>query len=312
MRLLLFCLFALAFFNQGIGQTTELKDQTNQKIDSSIELLHDNDFLFYTDRYYTTGSFIGWRKVSKLKSDSLNKLQYRLIIGQEIYTPTNIIDTLIRKYDRPYAGFLGVSGGITSTNKKRILDYRLLAGYTGLASGANAVQSLFHENAAIGSKVPAWKGEIKTSFYLNLYFNYVREWKLQPNPFSAHMALVPKAALGNRDIYLQSDVVFYFGKRNGITNSSAYQQIGTFEKELFFAIRLGYRYVFHNALLEGNVLGDSSLFLIQPYQNLFLYNFEIHRSGKRNSYMLRCNFSTPEAFGTQPHLYASLSIIRGF
>lgn len=112
-------------------------------------------------------------------------------------------------------------------------------------------------------------------------------------------------AFGNRDIYLQNDVVFYFGKRNNLMKSSAYQQIGAFEKELFFAIRLGYRYVFHNALLEGNALGDSSIFLLEPYQNLFLYNFEIHRREKRNSYMLSCNFSTPAAFGTQPHLYAS-------
>lgn len=312
MRFLLFCLFILATHYSSIGQELESNNKIDRKIDTSIELRHDNDFLFYTDRYYTTGSYIGWRGLSKPKNDSIGRLQYRLFISQEIYTPTDIISEEIRRYDRPYAGFLGLSGGITRTYEKKLFDYKMLVGFTGPISGANGLQSLFHKSATVGSKVPAWKGEIKTSFYINLYFNYVREWKLQPNPFSVYMALVPKAAIGNRDIYLQNDVVFYFGKRNSLASSSAYQQIGSFKKELFFGIRLGYRYVFHNALLEGNVLGDSSIFLISPYQHQFRYNFEIHYRGKRNNYLLSCNYSTPEASGTQPHLYASLSITRSF
>ena len=312
MKFLLFGLFIIISLHKGIAQEKGNIEKDRSTTNNSIELLHDNDFLFFTDRYYSAGSFIGWRKLSRIKNDSLHRVQYRLFISQEMYTPTDIAATEIRKFDRSYAGFLGVSGGITSTYQKKMYDYKLLAGFSGPWSGASYVQSLFHESAATDSRVPEWQGEIKTSFYMNLYFNYVQEWKFQPNPFSVYIAVSPKAAFGNRDIYLQNDVVFYFGKRNSIMSSSAYQQIGNFEKELFFGIRLGYRYVFHNALLEGNVLGDSSLFLIQPYQNLFLYNFEIHRRGKRNSYMLSCNFSTPETFKTQPHLYASLSIIRSF
>lgn len=312
MKLILFGLFVLISLHKGIGQETEFNNEVNRQLDDVIELRHDNDFLYATDRYYSAGSFIGWRKLSRLKNDSLHRIQYRLFLSQEMYTPTNIIDTAISKFDRPYAGFLGVSGGITSAYSNTLYDYKLLVGFSGPWSGASFVQSLFHQSATVDSTIPQWAGEIQSSFYMNLYFKYVQEWKFQPNPFSVHMALSPKVAFGNRDLYLQNDIVFYFGKRNSLMQSTAYQQIGNFKKELFFGIRLGYRYVFHNALLEGNVLGDASPYLIEPYQNLFLYNFEIHRRGKRNLYKFSCNFSTPEAFGTQPHLYTTLAFLRCF
>jgi hypothetical protein len=298
--------------HKGICQERESDAKVNHKISDAIELRHDNDFLYATDRYYSAGSFIGWRKLSRLETDSLHRTQYRLFLSQEMYTPTDITATNIDKLDRPYAGFLGLSGGITNTYKKRLYDYKFLVGFSGPLSGASGFQSLFHESATVDSRIPAWVGEIRTSFYMNLYFNYVQEWKFQPNPFSVYMAISPKAAFGNRDIYLQNDMVFYFGQRNSIMNSAAYQQIGAFEKELFFAVRLGYRYVFHNAMFEGNALGDSSIFLIEPYQNLFLYDFEIHRRGKRNSYKFSFNFTTPEAFGLDPQLYTTLVFLRNF
>lgn len=312
MKFVLFGLFVIVTFHKGICQERESDAKVNHSIGDAIELRHDNDFLYATDRYYSAGSFIGWRKLSRLENDSLHRTQYRLFLSQEMYTPTNLIATDIDKFDRPYAGFLGLSGGITNTYEKKLYDYKLLVGFSGPLSGASFVQSLFHKSATANSRIPSWVGEIKTSVYMNLYFNYIQEWKFQPNPFSVYMAISPKAAFGNRDIYLQNDMVFYFGKRNSIMNSAAYQQIGAFEKELFFAIRLGYRYVFHNAMLEGNVLRDSSIYLLEPYQNLFLYNFEIHRRGKRNIYKFSCNFSTPEAFGMQPQLYTTLAILRNF
>ncbi len=312
MKFILFGLFIIISLHKGIAQEKGNIEKDRTKTNNSIELRHDNDFLFFTDRYYSAGTFIGWRKLSRIKNDSLHRTQYRLFISQEIYTPRDITATDIRKFDRPYAGFLGVSGGITSTYQKKMYDYELLAGFSGPWSGASFVQSLFHKSVATDSDIPEWQGQIKTSFYMNLYFNYVQEWKFQPKPFSVYLAVAPKAAFGNRDIYFQNDVVFYFGKRNSMMSSSAYHQIGDFEKEFFFGIRLGYRYVFHNAMLEGNALGDSSIFLKDPYQNLFLYNFEIHRRGKRNNYKLSYNFSTPEAEGTKPHLYTVISIIRNF
>jgi hypothetical protein len=312
LKIVLFGFFVLVTFHKGICQKRESYPKVNNKIGNAIELRHDNDLFYATDRYYSAGLFIGWRKLSILETDSIHRTQYRLFLSQEMYTPTDIIATDIDKFDRPYAGFLGVSGGVTETYKKSLFDYKLLVGFSGPLSGASFVQNLFHKSATVDSRIPSWVGQIKTSFYINLYFNYVQEWKFQANPFSVYMAISPKAAFGNRDNYLQNDMVFYFGKRNSMMHSAVYQQIGDFEKELFFAIRLGYRYVINNAMLGGNALGDSSIYLLEPYQHLFLYNLEIHRRGKRNIYKFSCNFSTPETFNLQPQLYTTFTFLRSF
>ncbi|GAB5398891.1 MAG: hypothetical protein Aureis2KO_04760 [Aureisphaera sp.] len=266
----------------------------------------------FTDRYYTTGTFIGIRSNDTRKSDSINKRQYRFLIQQEIYTPSDLLETDIKRLDRPYAGFIGISNGIMLTNNKRMYDASFLFGFSGPLSNAERLQSYFHESAAEDSRVATWEGQIKNSLHANVYLQYVREWKLEPNPFSVHFALNPMGALGTKDIYLQQDVAFYFGKRNSMNTSAAYNQLGAFAKELFFAVRVGYRYIFHDALLEGNIVEDFSVFLKEPYQNLFLYNFEIFHRSKRNNYKLGYNFATPATNGTKPHLYMVFSFMRSF
>ena len=66
-----------------------------------IELRHDNDFLQFTDKYYTTGNFISYRW---LLQDKKNKTQNSLFLSQEVYTPSLLEETDISKFDRPYGG----------------------------------------------------------------------------------------------------------------------------------------------------------------------------------------------------------------
>lgn len=276
-----------------------------------VEIRHDNDFLLFTDRYYSTGNFIGWRRLLNQKNDSSDKRQYRLFVQQEIYTPADLLETDIKRFDRTYAGFLGLTNGLTFTNARRLLDFQFTLGITGPFSGGEALQTAFHQ-AAFDSRIATWLGQIKTATFGNLYANYTREWKWQPNPFSVHFALSPKAAIGNRDIYFQQEATFYFGRRNPLQTTSAYQQLGSTQNEYFFAIRMAYRYVFHNSLLEGNLIGDSSLFLIDPYKNMFLYNFETYARFKRHNLKFTYNFRTPQTRRTFPHLYFTISIARTF
>ncbi|MDC8002953.1 DUF2219 family protein [Aureisphaera galaxeae] len=302
----------MSCFFQVQGQERDVPSPSDRVYKTAFELRHDNDFLLFTDRYYTTGSFIGIRSHDITRSDSVNKRQYRFFIQQEIYTPADLLEVSLKRLDRPYAGFIGISNGIMLTNNKRMIDASLLFGFSGPLSKAEQLQSYFHESAAEDSRIATWEGQIKNSLHTNLYLQYVREWKLEPNPFSVYMALNPIGALGTKDIYLQSDVAFYFGKRNPMNTSSAYQQLGDYAKEWFFSVRVGYRYIFHDALLEGHIVEDFSVFLKEPYQNLFLYNFEMFHHNKRNNYKLSYNFATPATSGTKPHLYMVLSFMRSF
>ncbi len=295
-----------------LSQDENFKKNTNRIYDHQFELRHDNDFLLFTDRYYTTGTFIGLRKLLDKGKDTTNTRHYSAFVLQQFYTPSDILANRIEFFDRPYVGFFGISNALTVSNTKRLWDYKVLFGFTGPFSGAEAVQSFFHENIAEDSRVSAWEDQIKNGFHANFYLNYVREWDMDTRPFQVFLSLNPSGALGTKDIFLQQDIAVYLGKRQPMNQSSAYQQLGNLETELFFAVRAGYRFIMQDALLEGNVLKDNSVFLVEPYQNMFLYNFEMYYRKNRGSYKVSYNFSTPTTRTVKPHLYMLVSYSKAF
>lgn len=245
--------------------------------------------------------------------DTLQKKHFGFYLFQEIYTPSNITETSIRLLDRPYAGILGFSNEYSLANSKRFLEYKLAMGFTGKMSGAEGLQSLFHTAVATESQSSTWKDQLDMTLHANLYVNYAYELQFQPNPFSVHFAMNPVAAFGTRDVYLEQNAVFYFGKRSPLMETMAYKQLGTTgERELFFAIRLAYRYVFHDAMLEGNLLGDNSTFLVTPYHQLFMYNFELFYRKGRHDFKFTYNFETPRNRAAEPHLYITLTLARSY
>ena len=137
MRLFFCCLFSLMGMWQILCQEPSPDDRVYK---NAIELRHDNDFLLFTDRYYTTGNFIGWHTVLPSGNDPTERKQYNLFIVQQLYTPADILETDLSQFDRPYAGFLGLSNGLTITNHRRLMDFKLLLGVTGPYSGGAGIQ----------------------------------------------------------------------------------------------------------------------------------------------------------------------------
>lgn len=311
------CLPTLFAYFLGIfGLIAQNKDSLSlnapRTFDQQFEIREDNDFLHFTDRYYSTGTYLGIRKLLAPQKDSTEKRHYSFYLFQEIYTPSILDGTNIKSFERPYAGFLGISNELSYANRKRYMDVKLLMGISGPWSGAEKLQEAFHSTAASDSRIATWTEQLENSFHLNLYYNYVWELQWQPNPFSVHFAISPSAALGTRDAFFQNDVVFYFGQRNALNQTIAYKQIGTMDRELFFAVRLGYRYVFHDGMIEGNWLKDNSPFTVEPYHQLLLYNFEMYYRKGRNDFKLTYNFETPRTPKASPHLYISLTYARSY
>ena len=74
-----------------------------------IGLNVDNDLYFKSDRYYSSGIFVEYGKLTKKSFDSLSKWNYiskHWTIGQEINTPSNGSTSLISRMDYPYSGWL--------------------------------------------------------------------------------------------------------------------------------------------------------------------------------------------------------------
>jgi hypothetical protein len=275
-----------------------------------IKLQHDNDFLTLTDRYYTSGLYLSYTRGLK-KGIGGGQEQLSFSIGQEVYTPSDIITTNIDEQDRPYAGFLGLKAGWSSVKNQHGWDASILLGIAGNNSGAGGFQRWYHK-VFVKSAPPVWVGEIDNSLHANGYLGYLKEWTLAPNPFSITLALQPGLAFGTRDQYAQANFIAYFGRRDPMATTMAHHRIRTTRREIFFSLRAGYRYVGYNALLEGSALGDNSIFLISPNRDLIFAGIDLQHRFKKNEYRFGYRIQSPEAPGTQSHKYIILSYAINF
>lgn len=310
MRLFLIWFCFILFFSEGHSQGTENSPPSNPFYTRQIELRHENDFLIYTDRYYTSGSYIEYRKLAEKNLSENRKEQLTVRLEHLLYTPTNILSEDLNDYDRPYAGYLGISGESFITFKHQAARFRFAVGVTGPMSLAENFQYLFHNTGGIST--PPWESQIKNNFHFNFYGGYLFEWELLPNPFSVHVALSPEVAFGTRDVYIDHGVKFFFGQRNTLSKTMAYQQLGAVEKEFFFSFNFTYRNVIHNALLEGHLIEDDSPLLIESKREAYFYGLEGYYRTLRNDFKIGCQYSTRETASTVFHMFVTLSVARRF
>lgn len=225
-----------------------------------ISLRHDNDFLLGIDRYYTTGSFIGYS--TRLSKDFIFKntpeapLQLDLLIGQETYTPRELFETDFDLLERPYAGYLFVQGRVSQVKKSHVWSLSGELGLAGPQSLAGAIQRAYHE--LINEFIPVWAGQIGNSIHLNGYGNYVKSFQKEKRLF---FDIKTEVALGTRQIFVEQAATIFLGKRDALTTSSFYNRIGN-SREFYGYASASYRYVALNALIQGHPFGDNSPFTL--------------------------------------------------
>ncbi|MFD2586483.1 lipid A-modifier LpxR family protein [Croceitalea marina] len=293
----LFVLFSVQLYSQDISQ---------KNISQQLELRHDNDFFMLTDRYYSSGLFLTYRKRLSKGISKTDQEQLDFTIGQEVYTPSQTQSTNSAVFDRPYAGFSGLKATWSRSRADHLYQISALIGIAGLNSGAGGFQRWYHRAIAI-SDSPLWIDELNDSFHLNFYFSYVKEWEIVPNPFGVRFALKPNLALGSRDIYAEPEAIFYFGRRNEVAKTIAYDQIGSTDREIYFALRASYRSVFYNGLIEGNLFGDNSPVLKEPSNGIWRLGFDFYHRFQRNDYKFGLRYNSAETQLSQKHKYVMLS-----
>ena len=275
-----------------------------------IELRHDNDFFTLTDRYYSSGLYLTYRKkLSKGIFGSNEQLDFRL--GQEVYTPAQTQSTNTDEFDRPYAGFTGLKTTWHQSKQKQLLSVALLLGITGPNSGAGGFQRWYHRAIAI-SEGPIWIQELNDSFHSNLYGAFAKEWTIQPNPFGIGVALRPSVAAGSRDVYAESEALFFFGRKNSIDQSIAFDQLGNNAREIYFSLRLAYRQVFWNGLIQGNGFSDDSPILGEIENSLLRLGFDFNHRFDRNDYKVGFRYNSKETPTAQNHIYFQFSYALSF
>lgn len=126
------------------------------------------------------------------------KKRWELAFGQNMYTPEDYSVRAPQPNDRPYAGWLYTSAGVTSDTGTTLDHFRITLGVVGPMSGAEQVQETFHD--FIGSDHPqGWQNQLDNE--PGLILSYQRKWRnwwaLNNNGFGLDLTPSAGAQLGN-------------------------------------------------------------------------------------------------------------------
>lgn len=295
MRLLIFVFF--------IVNTYPVFSQDSTQIGAFVQVDWENDAFQVrqrniTDRYYSNGMRVAhlsnfWQKwptrhaLLKLNSNekTRNNPLYSFAIGQEIYTPRNtkIARRPLYPNDRPYAGYLYASWGLTTTDPvgARRLTSALTLGMIGPASGAADVQEWLHN--ALGQYVPiGWGAQMKNDPIISYSVRY--EGRAIPRFSSAFDvigdvegtigSLMNMAGMGGTlRVGLFND---YFQNPTGMYHAGG---TATRKFQCYAFTRVGFRAVLDNALLQGGWLNGAKNYYALPAVELHHFYGQIDVGG---------------------------------
>ncbi len=153
----------------------------------TLNVYFENDLFADTDQQYTNGTKISWvspdvtrfvesnfplltewvdREVHFLKRGYDHK-NVAFSIGQNMYTPKDIVTTELVENDRPYAAWLYLSAGFHAKNDHRQDTLAIQFGMIGPAALGQEIQNLVHDLRNI-DRANGWDNQIKNEVGLNL------------------------------------------------------------------------------------------------------------------------------------------------
>ncbi len=159
--------------------------------------IEENDSIVYpTDRHYTQGlrlsllsSDVGLDDASAplfqaldgglfAQPDGWSDASHRVdwSLGQSIFTPTDIFDTVPNPRDRPYAGWLYVGAGMIQDSLGRLDDLEAEIGVVGPWSLAEQTQNDWHQYVVAMEPADGWAYQLHNEPGLDLIYD--RKWRL--------------------------------------------------------------------------------------------------------------------------------------
>lgn len=237
--------------------------------------------------------------------------QLEIGLSQQVFTPSDTKSEALADFDRPYAGYSGLTLSYSSGNRGSFYKGSLEIGQAGPNSGAGGFQRWYHK-AIVISPPQAWVGEIDNSFHANAYLSVFREWEWAPNPFGVRIAPGIHAAVGTKDVYIEPELAMHFGRRNPLHHSIAYDRLGSVLREIYFTFKASYRWVSYNAMIQGHPSGDDSPLVFEPEKGVLRIGFDLRHRFHRNDYKLSYRFIGPEVPGTNGHNYVIVSYALSF
>ncbi len=252
----------------AIQSAAQKIDGVNFNPHKELVVRWDNDAFFDIDYYYTQGAHILCIHPA-LRKNPLNHLLFRLKntdkyygmgVVQEMFTPKDILDTLLNVVDRPYAGTLFLKSSLVSSSpEKRLrLTTQIDLGVLGPLSGAEQAQKLVHH--LTHSKPPeGWDFQIQNRPYLNYHGKLEKGLIALPQKFD--MSAYSRVRLGNIHDDLQLGGNLRYGQFNNpfkgyILTNPGYAGNKDFQAFVFGGANV--TFVLYNATLMGGIIPPKS------------------------------------------------------
>ncbi len=194
----------------------------------------ENDVFRNTDRGYTNGVRLSYitaeediphflapltdifiapisENIPFFPRDGKRRLSYT--IGQSMFTPDDITVRSLVPQDRPYAGWLYGSVGITSDNGKHLDFLELTLGVVGSYSLAEQTQTFVHRHITDSPRPEGWDNQLRNE--PGIILTYEHKWRnlyeIKDSGWGVDFTPHAGAALGNVSIYAVTGVTARFG-----------------------------------------------------------------------------------------------------
>lgn len=284
-----------------------------QDVNEQLVFTLSNDKFADDDKYFTNGLYFNYKRILPksffLEKTNDNKLQLNIGIGNEIYSPTSISSVSSADFDRPFAGWLFARLAVGSIQQKKAFFVITETGITGKESLAGTLQVALHDFFNIDSR-PTWKDEISFKWLVNFKTNHV--FDVGSNSNNAFQYRI-SPSFGTKDIFLENEVSYFFGRLNSFQNSSRTAIVGKGAlKEFYGYVSAGYKYVVHNTLIQGGIFADNDAFTTDITNHILKAAVGAVLQSKRNLFKVSYHFNTKETPLSTSHIYGSLSYSRSF
>lgn len=254
----------LLFFLLSFGVCISSLGQKKRFLNRELMVENDNDA--YTlnltrDQYYSNGVALRYRILTDTSYNWKKIRSYDL--NHRIYTPKRLYWERLEQLDRPYAGQISVSVSDEYYYKSNsYLKVKGELGWMGPATQTNDLQYYWHKT--FGMQLPlAWQYQIDDGPIINTYGTYA---KTILEDKAIDVIAESNIALGNSFSHLRQEIMVRLGTFKSIQNSTQYNGVvgienkGPGNHEFYFFISPGIEYVAYNATIEGNPLGQTSVY----------------------------------------------------
>lgn len=257
-----------------------------------LTIIEENDSIYLDDdRYYTQGAQLTWLSPS-VGADSAfyspfewlsggplapfrgggqwRQRRYEILLGQQVFTPSDISEKNPPAEDRPYAGWLyGGIGMIQDTDHRELDHLEVTAGIVGPESMGSNAQNDWHQFIGIG-EAQGWDHQLHDE--PGIMISYERKWRFnQPLFWGQEVEAIPElgATVGNVMTYGETGLTLRFGqglladygqqRMRPSTSGTSYFNADAMTSPFGYYVYVAAqgRAVGRNIFLDGNTDGDS-------------------------------------------------------